>query len=186
MKIKILSLVLIALLAVSVVGTTCAVDDNNDGNKNTHIYTQVIGLEFAGLDAAANWGRQYTLEVYDNNHNLIGTLQDKFTNWNPDIVIFPANTYTVHVKVETWEVEGLGWNQHWDVAYDRTFGKDELLGKIRAVNKSDIGWYDKYISQSVVQLRKIVTTGTAWSGNAEERIPGNNYEVVVDSNIHYI
>ncbi|MDR3291526.1 MAG: hypothetical protein LBT10_05175, partial [Methanobrevibacter sp.] len=120
-----------------------------------------------------------------NNHNLIGTLQDKFTNWNEDVVIFPADTYTVHVKVETWEVVGLGANGHWDVAYDKTFSKDDLFGKIRAVNKSDPYYIDQFTPKTYVQLRKIVTTGTAWSGNAHEKLPStNNFDLVENSNIH--
>jgi hypothetical protein len=156
MKIKILSLVLIAIVAINAIGITNAANEHVNFTESD----KALGLVLYGGDLAAIDGRQATVRAYDDHGTLINNVvQEKFRHTYAEAIIFPAGTAYVDVLVETWEVEGLGWNGHWDTALTHRFSKNQLTGYL----KQQSGLYRNFYN---AKFPEIITDGTAWSAYA--------------------
>jgi hypothetical protein len=159
MKLRIFSLVIIAILAISV--TDVVVTD--DSAVNPSLLTNQSGFFLQTFDYSTVNGRYLDLKVYDNNNNQIATYHSTFTHSEYfATIILPVNTAYVDVDVAVWETNGALLNGRWNHVFThRLSGEDIALIYVP---------FSQHVAgPSTTEGNAIMTKGNVYGSSAEFR-----------------
>jgi hypothetical protein len=176
MKLKIFSLAIMAILAVSVTGIVVT-EDSAGSPYNPLILTNQSGFFLQTYDYSTVNGRYLDLKVYDNNNNQIATYHSTFTHSeNFATIILPVNTAYVDVDVAVWKTNSALLNGRWNHVFThRLSGEDIALTYVP---------YNQHIAgPSTTEGNAIITTGSVYGSSAEFRrnidiTLGNQFNII--------
>jgi hypothetical protein len=160
MKLKIFSLAIMAILAISVTGIVVT-EDSAQNVPSAHYLDDKIGFYFAALDYSTTNGRYLDLKVYDNNNNQIATYHSTFTHQEKIyVVILPENTAYIDVDVAVWKVNSALRDGHWNHVFTNRLDAKNLTFKYADNVDSTYG------TREYDYGNQIQTSGTVYGSSA--------------------
>ncbi|MDR3222941.1 MAG: hypothetical protein LBT66_04285 [Methanobrevibacter sp.] len=142
MKLKLFSLVIIAVLIISCVGSVSAL---------------TTGTTFKGLGLLCSDGStsdKVDVKAYDINNNLIGELSKKYDSHS--FLVLPINTNYIDIDVQVWKVNGWLRNGHWNHVFSNRLSGNDIT--------THVNDYDKYDYK--LSYTSIRTSGTVYASYA--------------------
>jgi hypothetical protein len=167
MKMKMFSLVLIAILAISAIGTVSAANDPKTYSK---------GLMYTNGDASTINGRYIDIIAYDINNKSLGHYHDQ-GKWGKNCVLFPSETDHIDIDVAVWKVNPDLTNGRWNHVFTRhAFPFTSFPIEIKDYPLNSEVWS--------VNGRSIWTSGTVYGSSASSKFKVNCF--MPKGDVHYL
>jgi hypothetical protein len=110
---KLFSLIIIALMLLSVIGFV-----------NAEQITQIKGIGIVMSDQST--GDKIDIIAYDNNNNVIETFSKKY-HGNHAILTIPPTTDHLSIDLKVWKTDGWLRNGHWNHVFTNTLYGDDII-----------------------------------------------------------